>query len=333
MQTTSRSVHVRLILLLLFVILFVLFIYTFLHEAGHAILGFAFGQSLTEFNVNFWDFSAHVGMAGDALTPTQGAIQAIAGVTLPLLVWLIFIGFAPRKANFALEALKLASSVVVLNTLLVWIFIPFLSIFGRAPASDDVINALQYSQMPPLLLALSALIVYILGWAYFLSRIDGLANEILLFEVIDGETLAAGMRTVMLWMTGIMAFCLVLVFLVNRLAATDPQTKLLPPRGFEVVAEVKLSRQTYSAETLAEFTLENPAAVGVFIVVRDIDTSYFDLSLIGPDGYHSVILHGEDYRADRDGDLWEENLLPGTYQLVLNSNQSTGTAAVFLKTP
>jgi hypothetical protein len=288
---------------------------------------------LTEFNVNFWDFGAHVGMAGGGLTPPQLAIEAIAGVTLPLLVWAIFIGFVPRKANFTLEALKLASTVVVLNTLLAWILIPFLSLFGKAPASDDVISALRYSQMAPLLLTMIALIVYILGWVYFLSRIDGLENELLLFHLAEGKMLTSGMQTVIVWMTGIMAFCLMLVFLVNGSAATNPPAKLLPPAGFEVVAEVKLSRQTYSAETLAEFTLEEPAVVGIFIVVRDINTSYFDLSLIGPAGYRSVILHGEDYRADRDGGLWEEKLLPGTYQSVLTSHQSPGTAAIFLKTP
>lgn len=331
MQTKTHSSHVHLILLVLFVILFVWFIYTFLHEAGHALVGLAFGQSLMEFNVRFWDFSAHVGMAG-GLTQSQLAVQAIAGVSLPLLVWRTFIGLVPRKASLILETLKLASSMAVLNTLLAWIFLPVLSLFRKVPSSDDVINVLRYSQMPPLLLTMIALVVYILGWTFFLSKIDGLSNEFLLFHRTEGETLTAGTRTVVLWMTGIMASCLVLVFVINSPAASNPPNKLFPPSGFEVVAEVKLSRQAYSLETLAEFTLEAPAEVGVFIVVRDINTSYFDLSLIGPDGYRAVVMHGEGYRADRDGGLWEENLLPGTYQVVLTSDQSPGTASVFLKT-
>ncbi len=58
----------------LFVALFVFFMYTFLHEAGHALIGLLFGQSLTEFDVSFWDFSADVGMAGGELIQSQLAI-------------------------------------------------------------------------------------------------------------------------------------------------------------------------------------------------------------------------------------------------------------------
>ena len=332
MQTKTSANPIHPILVLLFVLLFVLFIYTFLHEAGHAIVGFAFGQSLTEFNVSFWDFSAHVDMAGGMLTHPQLAVQAIAGASLPLFVWVIFIGLVPRKADFILEALKLISSLAVLNTLLAWMLIPVLFNFGEALPSDDVTHVLHFSQMEPLLMACIAFILYILGWAYFLSKIDGLRNEFRLFRTVARETLTAGTRTVIPWMTGIMAFCIVLVFFINIPPAKSPLMKLSPPPGFEVVAEVKLSRQAYSAETLTEFSLVQAAEVGVFIIVRNINTSYFDLSITGPNGYKAVILHGEGYSAARDGGLWEGNLLPGTYQLVLTSNQSAGTASVFLKT-
>jgi hypothetical protein len=331
MQTKTRSDSVRLILLLSFVILFVLFMYTFLHEAGHAIVGFALGQSVTEFNINFLDLSAHVNMAGGQLSQSQLAVQAMAGVTLPLLVWVIFISLVPRTASFTLESIKLVSSLAVLNTLLAWILIPIFDLFGNAPSSDDVTQVLRFSQIPSLLLSCIALMMYIAGWIYFLSRINGLRNEFLMFQTFDHERLVTGDKSVS-WMIAVAAVCLVLVFTLNHPDVKNPQTKLAPPVGFEVIAEVKLSRQTYSNETLAEFTLEEPADIGVFIVVRDIDTSYFDLSLSGPDGYRSTILHGENYRADRDGGLWEERLLPGTYQVVLTSNQSPGTAAIFLKT-
>jgi hypothetical protein len=332
MQPKTHSAIVRPIFLSLFVILFVFFIYTFLHEAGHAIVGLAVGQSLTEFNVSFWDFSAHVDMSGGELTQSQLAVQAAAGVTLPLLVWAVFIRPVPRKASFILETLKLISSMVVLNTLLAWIVIPVLYISEKAPASEDVTNFLNYSHLPPLLLTFTVLMLYICGWAYFLSKIDGLYNELLLFRDTEGERLTAGTRRMIPLMTGIMAFCLVLVFLLNSTATKNRLNQLSPPSGFEVVAEVNLSRQDYSAETLAEFALEEPASMGVFIVVRNIHTGYFDLSVIGPDGYSSVVLHGEGYRADRDGGLWQENLLPGTYRLVLTSHRSPGTASVFLKT-
>jgi hypothetical protein len=332
MEITTHSTRLRFTLTLLFILLFVFFIYTFVHEAGHAITGVAFGQSLMEFDVSFWDFSAHVGMAGQELSRSQFAMQAVAGVVLPLLVWALFIKIVPRKASFPLEALKLISSVAVLSTLLAWIVIPVLYLLEKAPPSDDVTNFLHYSEMQPLLLMVTVFVVYICGWVFFLSKTEGLRREFLLFRTMDREISKAGARTILPIMTGILVFAVALAFLLNYTGARKPQNQMYPPPDFAVVAEIDLSKQVYDAETLAEFTVREPAQIGVFIAVRDINTSYFDLRIVGPNEYSSVIIHGQGYRAERDGGLWQENLLPGTYQLVLTSHRSPGTAAVFLKT-
>jgi hypothetical protein len=333
MQTRKRSVNVQIILLSLFVVLFVFFFYAFLHEVGHALTGLLFGQSLTEFNVSFWDFSAHVSMVGGELTEPQFAIQAVAGAILPLLVWGLFISLVPQKASFTLEILKLIASMAVLNTLLAWIVIPVLYVFGSAPISDDVTNFLQYSRISPWLLSGIALILYIRGWSLFLSKIEGLRNEFLLFSTTDRGTLTAGVRTILPLMTGILITGVISAYLLNASTMNETVDESSPPPGFAVVAEMDLSKQAYSAETLAEFTLEERAPAGVFIAIRNINTSYFDLRLLGENGYSSVVMHGEGYRAERDGGLWRETLRPGTYQLVLTSHQSSGTISVFLKAP
>ena len=54
-------------LITLFVLMFVFFMYTFLHEAGHAIACLLFGQSITEFDVSFWDLI----LASQARTPSR----------------------------------------------------------------------------------------------------------------------------------------------------------------------------------------------------------------------------------------------------------------------
>ena len=333
MQIRNRSTNVQLISLILFILLFVFLLYAFLHECGHAFSGLLFGQSLTEFDVSFWDFSAHVEMTGGALTPPQLAIQSVAGVSLPLLIWVLFICLVPKRASFTLEVLKLISSLAVLNTLLAWIVIPILAIFGKAPSSDDVTHFLRYSHIHPLLLAFTAVIIYIRGWSLFLSRIDGLQNEFLLFRTLDREKLAVGTCTIIPVITTVLILCVFSALLLNNLAIANPQNRLAPPPGFAVVAEIDLARQVYSAEPLAEFTVDAPSYVGVFIAVRNINTSYFDLRIIGDEGYSSVVMHGEGYRAERDGGLWEQILPPGTYQLILTSHQSPGTTTVFLKTP
>jgi hypothetical protein len=325
----KTSVVITLILLVLFIFLFVLFAYTFLHESGHAIAGFLFGQTLTEFDVNFLNLGAHVGMTGN-LTRSQITIQSVAGEGLPLLIWFVFISIVPRRASFSLEVLKLFVSMIVLNTLLAWIVIPILSLFGNAP-SDDVTTFLRYSQIPPLLLTFIALVVYVRGWVYFLSKIDGLQNEFLLFHITNLKTLATGTRRTVPVMAGILALCILLTFLLNTSAQ-----KSSPPaasQDFVSIAEIDLSGQSYSGETLAKFELKEPANVGVFVIVRGIDTTYLDLSVVGSDGYSSIVLHGEGYSAYQDSGSWKETLPAGTYRVVLTSHQSPGTASVFLKTP
>jgi hypothetical protein len=332
MKQTKTSSILLLIVLILFVVLFVFLLYTFLHEGGHAIIGLLFGQSLTEFNVNFWDFSAHVGMMGGQLTQSQLAVQAMAGASLPLLIWALFISRVPRKASFTLEALKLIASMAVVNTLLAWIILPILFLLGKAP-SDDVINFLRYSQMPPLLLVYTSIILYIGGWILFLSKIDGLRNELLLFSTTAHEQLVAGTRTPISVMASVMVFCVISVFTLNSLADKNSLNKFSPPQGFVPVAQIDLSTRAYSSETLAQFSLDKPTFVGVFIMVNNINTTYFDLSVTGPDGYSSLVLHGEGYSAFQDGGLWEENLPAGTYQVMLTSHESPGTASIYMKTP
>lgn len=315
--------------LVLFIFLFVLFIYTFLHESGHTITGFLFGQTLTEFDVNFLNLGAHVGMIGN-LTPSQITVQSVAGEALPLLVWLAFISLVPRKASFSLEVLKLFSSMIVLNTLLAWIVIPILYLFGNAP-SDDVTTFLRYSQMPPLLLTFIALVLYVRGWAYFLSKIDSMQNEFLLFHITNLKTLATGTRRTIPVMAGILAICILLTFRLN--ASAEKNSSHAASQDYVSIAEIDLSAQSYSAETLAQFELKEPANVGVFVIVRGINTTYLDLSVMGSDGYSSIVLHGEVYRAHQDSGSWKETLPAGTYRVVLTSHQSPGTASVFLKTP
>ena len=330
-QTETSLLFTRIITvaLLSFILFFVFFVYTFLHEAGHALAGLAFGQTLTVFNVNFWNFSAHVGMAG-SLSQSQRAFQSAAGAGLPLLIWLALISLVPRRASFSIETVKLIASMAVVNTLLVWMILPILYRLGQAPP-DDVTNFLRYSQIEPLLVSGLAAVLYVAGWSLFLAKIDGLRKEFQLFKETDPSVLTAGTRSSIPLMTGLMIVCLLLTITANSVAAKNPLGRFAPPEDFQPIAQIDLSSRPYSVEPLAQFPLDQAAYVGVFIAVRDIHTTYFDLSITGSDGYHSVILHGEGYRADQDGGLWEQNLPPGEYRIVLTSAKTPGTASVYLK--
>jgi hypothetical protein len=332
MQTVNRAASFQLTLLLLFVILFVFFTYTFLHETGHAITGLVFGQSLTEFDVSFWDFSAHVNMVGGTLTQTQLALQSVSGASLPLLVWALFINLIPRTTTFIVGALKLISSITVINTLVPWMVIPVLFLYGNAP-SDDVTNFLRYSQIPPLSVMLAAFLLYIGGCLLLVAKTDGMSNQVLLFRDVAPETLKIGTRSSIPLMTGVMALCVILAFVFNASAVSSSLDRFSAPEGYVLVARIDLSIRAYSSHVLTEFSLDEPDYADIFVMVQNINTSYFDLSVLGPDGYNSTVLHGEGYNADQDGGLWEEHLRTGTYQIVLTSHRSPGTASIYLKSP
>jgi len=68
------------------------------------------------------------------------------------------------------------------------------------------------------------------------------------------------------------------------LAVRLPQnrrSRLVPPPGFQLVAEIDLSSRSYEAETLGQFSLDETAVTGIFFTIQDINTTYFDLNLIG----------------------------------------------------
>jgi hypothetical protein len=65
-----------------------------------------------------------------------------------------------------------------------------------------------------------------------------------------------------------------------------------------LAAERDLDQGAYEGEAVASFSLAERAYMGVYIAIEGINTTYFDLSLAGPEGFSATILHGEGYRAE-----------------------------------
>jgi hypothetical protein len=95
------------------------------------------------------------------------------------------------------------------------------------------------------------------------------------------------------------------------------------------VAEINLSERAYEAEELGQLELPAEADIMVNFSLRNLDTPYFDLAVVGPAGERYVITHGEQFRTGRDGGgTWERRLPAGTYRLVLTAAQSPGVLSV-----
>lgn len=323
-----KSSQLLKVLLFLFVMLFVVFMYTFLHEGGHALLGLLSGGSITAFNLNFLDISAHVGLSG-SFTPAQLIANNLAGVALPLLAWLVFFLVVPRRSNLVLESIKVGSSMVVLNTLLVWIVFPLLFMVGIAP-SDDSTNFLNNSGVYPPLVSLAALLMYIGGWALFRSRITDLSGELGFFRQTDRVLITPGVRKTVLFLVVIFAVCGLLAFTANGFkfgaAAPDPYQ---PPPGYAPQATINLSDEDFSDRPVYIFNVEKTSRVGIFVLVSQVESDYFEVKLTGPDNFSRVIVHAEGYTARRDNPRLEETLQPGQYRLVMTSRQSVGQVSIY----
>lgn len=317
----SRAVYLKFTVLLSLTILCVLSLYTFLHEAGHTLAGLAFGQTLTAFSTIFWDLSAHVQLVGE-LTKTQQAVQSAAGAALPLLVWALFMSLAPRKATFTLELFKLVASMGVVNTLLVWIAIPLLDLWGKAPVNDDVTHFLRASELSPLWVTAVAATLYALGLGLFVVKSKGLAQ----FRQL--ETLGKTGTAVALMLT-IMVILLLSTLTINTLATQNGVTRLSPPADMNLAAEVDLAVQAHENSVLTTLTVTESGTLALFFTVQDINTAYFDLRLEGPDDYSAALLHGEEYRANQDGGLQTFTVPPGAYQVVLTAVQSPGVLSIW----
>ena len=324
-----RKIQYPKVLCILFIFLFVVLTYTFLHEGGHALVGIVSGARLTAFS--FIDTNAHVSLDGN-LTPFQEMVFNAAGVTLPLLAWLVFILWVPKRSNLAVECLKMMASVMVLSTLTAWIALPALFLFGKAPLSDDVTNFLRNSQLPPLMVSAFALLAFSGGWVLLARRIPDLRSELAFFRRTDEELFTPGV-----WRVSGVLVALLLVFAAAgfaangfHLAAPSRTPGYLPPSGYALVKTIDLAEKEYTGEVIYQFAIEKERTSGVYLLVQDINSPYFEVILSGPDNYHKQIIHAEGYTATQDSPHTEGQLQAGEYQIILTSKKSPGTLLVYL---
>ncbi len=333
MRINSIRNHNRILFVSQTLVLMVLmlFLYTFLHEAGHAILGMLFGQRVLEFDAAFWNFYPHVSMAGEISVPQQ-ALRSLAGTILPLLIWVVFINLVPRRANFSLTVLKIFTSMAVINTLLTWIILPVMVLFGNT-FQDDVINFLNTSGLHPLQLSGIALILYGACWYLFIHRMDGVREQYQLFKHNDKFFLITGGRRTFSWLTAILLPMLLFTLTSPNFLPGKYANPMVPPPGYQQIVSINLEDQTINNAPVFKFTILNPDLVGIYVQVNQINTPYFDLKLSGPVGFEKGLLHGEGYAANKDTTLFEETLPAGEYSIVLTSQQSPGKLTVYFHTP
>lgn len=339
-QPSSRLSTLAWPAVLIFTALTYVFLYAFIHEAGHALVGAAFGQRLLAFRVNIFTLNAFVSMQG-YLTPLQRTLQSLAGHGLPFLLWIFFMLLAPRRGDLVLRLLKGVSSISMLGSTSVWVIIPLLYRRGQAPPGDDVTHVLNVSGMPPLLLAALAALALILAAALAAYKNQGALDDLRRFVQLRKQgrvdeqiapALARSRRTLIVLGSLGTASALLLVGLQAALPgrASVGREPMPVPHGYAPAAEYDLSVASRQGEVAAEFTLSEPALAGVFVLVYDINSEMFELVLEGPDGFNQILIRGLGYASTRDSAFFEERLPAGAYRVVLTHLASPGWLEIYL---
>lgn len=148
---TAKKSFQRICLLLLCT-LFVTFIFTALHEGGHALAAVICGGTVSLIDVNIFNFSPHVTYHG-VFAPGQEALIAISGWALPLLSLLLFLILSRSGDEPLLLMIRWIGGLSVLGSTLPWVALPLIYMGGGRPG-DDVTRFLISSGLPPLPVAL-----------------------------------------------------------------------------------------------------------------------------------------------------------------------------------
>lgn len=128
--------------------------YAAVHEAGHALVLVANGASITAFTVGP---DAHVSWVGGELSTSALSLENVAGAALPALLLVALLAAYRRRVGSGVYHACYAIVVVgTTSSLLAWVGIPLLALFGDAPRGDDVTAFLDISGAPPVVVALVA---------------------------------------------------------------------------------------------------------------------------------------------------------------------------------
>ncbi len=314
---------------IIFLLVLVLTLYTFVHESGHALVGLLFGGRITAFTINLLNLSGHVGIDGP-FTPLQEALIDAAGVSLPVLLCMVFLMLARRGSDPTLSWFRLILFMASINALLAWIAIPVLAMFGQT-ASDDSVNFLNITHLPPLLVTGVALAVYMGCWFLFLRWMGGpraVVNQLRSLRIDlrqpDAQKTLGSLVTV----------AVVIGALTAALTRALPDRGFQPPADYERAVEVQLLGGGMQDHSIYTLNLDRAARVSIFFGLDGMKGGPMQLRLTGPAGYENVFFDLRDPKADVGKGSVHPQAIPlpsGEYEIRATFQPCQGKLRVYFK--
>ncbi|HHW13055.1 MAG TPA: hypothetical protein GXX33_08660 [Firmicutes bacterium] len=150
-----------------------IYLYTFLHEGGHALVAMLGGGKVEEFVLGV---NAHVRVSGTAFTPFWEALFHAAGVLLPVIILLMALLFyRPQIKKGFYHVFYIAIWLCITGSLWAWVVIPLVTLFATGPAYDDTIKFLRVTGFHPLIVASAAILM--MGMLFLLAKKKGLFKK------------------------------------------------------------------------------------------------------------------------------------------------------------
>ncbi|MCX7976875.1 MAG: M50 family metallopeptidase [Bellilinea sp.] len=319
------------VLLTLGLFLWVLLMYTFLHEGGHALVAWLSGGSVHVFDINFFNLGAHVRTSA-SLNTTGEIFNSIAGMGLPLLVWLAFLLLAPRRASPLVETLKLISSAGVLGSLIPWVIIPLIYASGGGPVNDDAARFLAFSGLKPeWVAAFFAVLIFAL---YRLARARmgnvGALRELILGNL--GEDALGWAQNRLTYLTLLVSAGLVLSMtaVINLLGGGAGRVVQPLPEGYQFIRRVELIGGDKQDEVIGVFTRWLGSG-GILLDLSEVKSELLDVRLEGDNGFEDTLLHGEEFTSEQGRVEYTRDLPPGEYRIFLTTRAASGVLTLYLR--
>lgn len=319
------------VLLTLGLFLWVLLMYTFLHEGGHALVAWLSGGSVRVFDINFFNLGAHV-RTSVSLNRTGEIFNSIAGMGLPLLVWLAFMLLSPRRASPLVETLKLISSAGVLGSLIPWVIIPLIYASGGGPVNDDAARFLAFSGLKPEWVAgFFAVLIFAL---YRLVRARmgnvGALRELILGNLGEDALGWAQNRRTYLTLLVSAGLVLSLTVLINGIGGGAGRTVQPLPEGYQFIRRVELSGADKQDEVIGVFTRWLGSG-GILLDLNGVKSELLDVRLEGDNGFEDTLLHGEEFTSEQGRVEYTRDLPPGEYRIFLTTRAASGVLTLYLR--
>ncbi len=322
-------------ILIIFLPLLVLALYTLVHESGHGLVGLLFGGKINAFSVNFFNLSAHIGIDG-TFTPLQQALICAAGVSLPVLLCMTFLMVSIKKSNPILDLFKFLLFMCTVNSMLAWVVIPLLVMFGQT-ASDDSFNFLNITHLPPLLVTGVVLAVYLVCWSLFFSSLGGL------HAIRDHfRNLVAHIKRptdlcqpeVQMTLRSLAALAVVTASLIAGLTLAFPDQGFQPPADYQKVAEIQLSQGPLQDESIYHFDLDQSVRASIFFGLDQVKGGPMRIHLTGNNGYDNVFFDFPDKKAAMSKSSVHPQAIPlekGEYEIRATFQPCQGRLRIYIK--